>query len=276
MNGSITNIGNSVIQHDKDNNRIYIIKFDNSLDTLEYLDKLAIKNNYTKIVAKTPSSSKSLFIEKKYAMEAKIPHLYRGVEDGYFFAKYFHKDREVIDEIHITNVLDTASKRKDVSPIPNALPKGFHYRIANLNDSKEISNLYRIIFKTYPFPIHDEQYIVDTMKYNVIYFTIWKDTQLVSVSSSEMDEQMHNVEMTDFGTLPKYRGMGFSSYLLEKMESTMKKRGIITAYTIARSLSYAMNITFSKHGYNFSGTLKNNTNISGGIESMNVWYKLLI
>jgi len=37
-----------------------------------------------------------------------------------------------------------------------------------------------------------------------------------------------------------------------------------------------MNITFSKCHYSFGGTLKKNTNISGGIESMNVWYKKLL
>ena len=36
-----------------------------------------------------------------------------------------------------------------------------------------------------------------------------------------------------------------------------------------------MNITFAKHGYSFAGTLTNNTQISGQLESMNVWYKAL-
>ncbi|HOM70936.1 MAG TPA: putative beta-lysine N-acetyltransferase, partial [Armatimonadota bacterium] len=48
-----------------------------------------------------------------------------------------------------------------------------------------------------------------------------------------------------------------------------------TAYTIARSLSYGMNITFAKQGYQYAGTLTNNTNICGHMESMNVWYKHL-
>ncbi len=34
-----------------------------------------------------------------------------------------------------------------------------------------------------------------------------------------------------------------------------------------------MNITFAKTGYTYAGTLINNTNISGRLESMNVWYK---
>jgi hypothetical protein len=36
-----------------------------------------------------------------------------------------------------------------------------------------------------------------------------------------------------------------------------------------------MNITFAKLGYRYGGRLINNTNISGSIESMNVWYKSL-
>jgi hypothetical protein len=34
-----------------------------------------------------------------------------------------------------------------------------------------------------------------------------------------------------------------------------------------------MNITFAKRGYNFGGRLINNTNICGGTETMNIWYK---
>ena len=40
-------------------------------------------------------------------------------------------------------------------------------------------------------------------------------------------------------------------------------------------MSAGMNITFSKNGYKYGGTLVNNTDISGQIESMNVWFKNL-
>jgi N-acetylglutamate synthase-like GNAT family acetyltransferase len=84
-----------------------------------------------------------------------------------------------------------------------------------------------------------------------------------------------NAEMTDFATLPDYRGQGLATFLLAEMEADMNTRGIRTAYTIARAYSYGMNITFARNGYTFSGTLTNNTNIFGGLESMNVWYKPL-
>ncbi|VVB88342.1 Beta-lysine N6-acetyltransferase [uncultured archaeon] len=81
--------------------------------------------------------------------------------------------------------------------------------------------------------------------------------------------------MTDFATLPEYQGNGFACYLLRKMEHEMRKRNIKTSYTIARAVSYGINIIFAKMGYRYGGTLLNNTNISGSVESMNVWYKSL-
>lgn len=48
-----------------------------------------------------------------------------------------------------------------------------------------------------------------------------------------------------------------------------------TAFTIARALSYPINATFARAGYAWAGTLVNNTNICGGFESMNVWYRAL-
>jgi putative beta-lysine N-acetyltransferase len=88
-----------------------------------------------------------------------------------------------------------------------------------------------------------------------------------------MDKENRNAEMTDFATLPEHLGNGLAVHLLNFMEPEMQKRGIATLYTIARAISPGMNITFAKCGYIFGGTLINNTQISGSIESMNLWYK---
>jgi putative beta-lysine N-acetyltransferase len=79
--------------------------------------------------------------------------------------------------------------------------------------------------------------------------------------------------MTDFATLPHFRGKGLATALLVDMENEMKNQKIRTLFTIARALSPGMNITFARCGYKYSGTLINNTQIFGHIESMNVWYK---
>jgi RimJ/RimL family protein N-acetyltransferase len=81
--------------------------------------------------------------------------------------------------------------------------------------------------------------------------------------------------MTDFATSRHHAGNNLSMLLLNHMEHEMKRQGISTLYTIARLLSLPMNKTFLRSGFTYSGTLRNNTNISGRIESMNLYYKRL-
>jgi putative beta-lysine N-acetyltransferase len=81
--------------------------------------------------------------------------------------------------------------------------------------------------------------------------------------------------MTDFATLPEFRGHGLALHLLQLMEEVVQSRGIRSLYTIARSYSFGMNITFARNGYSFGGTLTNNTDIFGELESMNVWHKCM-
>ena len=82
-----------------------------------------------------------------------------------------------------------------------------------------------------------------------------------------------NAEMTDFAVLPRYRGQKLAGQLLSVMEEAMKSAGVKTLYTIARLKEPGMNKTFINAEYRYSGTLVNNTNISGSIESMNIFYK---
>ncbi|MCG8483634.1 MAG: putative beta-lysine N-acetyltransferase, partial [Clostridia bacterium] len=194
----------------------------------------------------------------------------------YFMGKYFSELRiKEKDEIRIQDVLRAAFlKKAEMSESP-VLTDNYTFKIATPSNVKEIVSLYKTVFKTYPFPIHDPNYILSTMNNNVVYFGIWHYDKLIAISSCEIYANESNAEMTDFATLPDYRGRNLSFYLHNKMEGELKKRYIHNAYTIARAYSYGMNITFAKGRYTFAGTLTNNTNIAGNIESMNVWYKEL-
>jgi hypothetical protein len=55
----------------------------------------------------------------------------------------------------------------------------------------------------------------------------------------------------------------------------MKEEGILLSYTIARAIFRPINAVFAGAGYQYAGTLLNNTNICGSLESMNVWYRKL-
>jgi putative beta-lysine N-acetyltransferase len=151
----------------------------------------------------------------------------------------------------------------------------FLIRPCTPKDVNRMVEIYKKVFLSYPFPIHEDEYILKTMKDNIDYFCVETEGEIIALSSAEKDNADLNAEMTDFATLPEWRGNSLSVHLLQRMEEQVKIEGIKTVYTIARAASPGMNITFARTGYSFGGRLINNTNISGTIESMNVWYKQL-
>jgi putative beta-lysine N-acetyltransferase len=243
-------------------------------DIIYKLEKLALEKGYSKIFAKVPASAKDEFEKNDYLSEAYIPMFFSGCEDVYFMGKYFAASRMVNDRYEeINKILHIA--RSKAEEIKSDLPAEFCFKICDKSHVSQIAKVYKRVFETYPFPIYDPQYITKIIDENFIYYSIWENKKIVALSSSEMDISSQNVEMTDFATLPEYRGNGFAFYLLQKMEDEMRKRNMKTAYTIAKAVSYGVNIIFSKMGYKYSGTLLNNTNISGSLQSMNLWYKSL-
>lgn len=265
----------SLIQHGKENDRVYLMKIGKrDIDkTLDYIESLVQNNGYTKIFAKVPVCIAGNFLKRGYIQEAFIPNLYKGREGGCFLARFVNKNRGIVEEKEEIESIIAVSKGK-MKTLPNREPvEGFVIEELKTDDAEEMAVLYEKVFKSYPFPIFKPEYLVKTMQENIIYFGIREKGRLVALSSSEIDYENLNAEMTDFATLESHRGKGLSLLLLQKMEDKMRQLGIKTAYTIARSLSYGMNITFARGGYEFGNTLINNTNIFGRIESMNVWHK---
>ncbi len=276
MYDNITHIGDSVIQHGKYNDRIYLIKLSTGdfPAIIDELDQMAKYYNYSKIFAKVPQYAEDAFIANGFIVEALIPNFYNDSQ-AFFMSKYFNKQRSKNYKTEKTNkILEEARKRATEKSNVIELGTGFVHRICGIPDAPMMAEVYKRVFATYPFPIYDPSYIKSTMEDNVVYFGIWYHSKIIALSSAEIDIASGNAEMTDFATLPKYIGKGFSLYLLQLMESELKMN-INTAYSIARALSFGMNITLAKMGYIYSGTLVNNSNISGHLESMNVWYKFL-
>lgn len=283
MHDIIVNIGHSIIQHGKFNDRIYLMKLskEDFPDIIEELNGLALREGYSKILAKVPAFAKDKFINNDYIIEARIPRFYNGSDNVYFMGKYFIESRMFDNRFEDINEVLYTENEKICKNVEFNLPHGFNYRICDKSNIYQIADVYKKVFRTYPFPISDSEYIAKTMDKNFVYFSIQKNDEIIALSSSDIDIDSQNVEMTDFATLPEYRGNGFALYLLYKMEDDMRKRNIMMAYTIARSISHGANIIFTKMGYKYGGILYNNTNISvdkttsGNFESMNVWYKIL-
>ncbi len=275
----IETISRSLVQHGPANDRVYLMKIhpEESVESLmDRLHDLALRKGYTKIFVKVPDSVHHLFLDYDLKIEAIVPQLYQGTEQGYFMGKYLNanrkfltnNERKSIDEVKYTAM--TAQKG-----LEQELATGYEIVRLGKQDIPTIAAIYRRVFQFYPFPIFEEAYIMETFHNHVQYYGVKYKREVIAVSSAEMDVASHNVEMTDFATLPKYRGRNLSYHLLSEMMICMAEKGMKTAYTIARSTSYGINKAFAREGFHFSGTLVNNTLIGDGIESMNVWHKHL-
>lgn len=277
LTDKIEKLHHSTIQHGKMNDRIYLMNLDLAdKDTIiNDLNILATQNNYSKIFAKVKAEIKDVFLADGYITESTLPNYYNGKSCCYVLSKFLTNDRATLHNAkEILNVLSVAQTKANSSHIP-ILRDNISIRQLIESDIKMMVKIYKVVFETYPFPIHDENYIKNTMKENVIYYGIFENNKLLGIASSELNLQNKNAEMTDFAILPEYRGQNFALLLLSTMEERMERDGCKMLFTIARAVSYGMNSTFSKLGYTFNGTLINNTNISGKIESMNIWYKVL-
>lgn len=273
---TVEKLGRSNIQHGPLNNRIYLLKLDGAdmPGLLLRMEQLAQEKGYAKILAKLPEAMFSRFEERGYIREAVIPGMIRGKVNGGFLGKFLDSDRRRMRKAErVRKVLklvrnDAESGVRKTLDLPLACCTRTH--------AAEISRVYQRVFRSYPFPITDHEYVEKIMATHVRFYSVRSAGRIVALSSAEMDEENLNVEMTDFATLPDYRTRGLAGYLLAKMESDMAAEGMRTAYTIARAVSAGMNLVFSRSGYTLAGTLINNTQIAGGIESMHVWSKRLM
>lgn len=269
---------NSTIQHGPMNNRVYIIHLgrEDFPEIIGAMDALAEEKGYEKIFAKIPAALGPDFERMGYRREALVPGFFRGRDDAAFLSKYLQKDRGVEKHAEkMASILEDARKQRYTPS--SALETPFSgIDPCQSSDAEEMSRLFKKVYPTYPFPIFDPSYLVDTMKKRVRYFCVRRGEEMVAIGSAEMDRDNLSVEMTDFATLPAWRGQGLANRLLIHMETHMALEGLRTAFTIARALSIGMNRVFARERYLYAGTLTNNTHISGRIESMNVWYKPLL
>ncbi|HDQ99946.1 MAG TPA: putative beta-lysine N-acetyltransferase [candidate division WOR-3 bacterium] len=247
-------------------------------DTAELLarfEELVRERGYSKVSAKVPEAVGREFVARGYAVEAKMPAMYRGAENGLFLARFFTPGRELDTRAEADGeVLRNAQSRAGRRVRP-ALPSGRVLRACEEADASALAALYRETFDSYPFPVDDPAHIRRAMRDETLFAGVWDGALLVAAASAEMDREGGNAEMTDFATRPARRGRSLAGNLLGFLERRATERGIRTAYTIARAASVGMNVVFARLGYRWAGRLVNNTNIAGRLESMNVWFRPL-
>ncbi len=264
----------SVLSHGNGSKRVYLMELhpNDFPQIIEYLDQFAQHNKYDKIFAKVPSKYGPAFINNGYVNEASIPGFYNNKEDALFLMKYGSEERSR-PEIEAMNAFQELLLQKANTTLA-ALGKGYGMRPLKESDTPAMVPLFKEVFSTYPFPVYDPNFLLKSMREeDTRYFGAFYKGELIGISSAECNVEKQNAEMTDFAVIPSHRGKKLANHLLLLMETTLAAEGFKTLYTIARLHSLPMNKTFYNHKYRYSGTLIRNTQISGKIESMNVWYK---
>ena len=274
----IERIGDTVFQHGPYNDRIYVMTTTRGdlPRVLPYLDTLATEQRYGKIIAKCPAACVEDFEVWGARCEGRVPDYYGRDDDACFMARYQDPDRAVepFADVVAANLALARSKAGEPPSRPGEVWDGEAEQVVPA-DVETMGDVYRTVFPTYPFPIDDPAYLRHAMQNDVVFFKLTRGGRIGALASAEMDVENAAVEMTDFATLPEFRGQGAAQGLLQTMEAAMRARGMRTAFNIARAYSAGMNVTFAKCGYAYGCTLTGNTNIAGRTESMNIWSKAL-
>lgn len=275
---SVITIGQSTVQHGTYNDRVYLIKLHLSdyPFIINEIRELAEKYNYSKVFAKIHPSAKDGFIQAGFEQEASIPDFYNSGSPVLFMSLFRNQKRKEYANYSLLSEIIKQSETWQTEARSPQLPSGWKSFECSFDDIVEMTHIYKEVFPTYPFPIHDPVFIKSTMESGVFYYAIRdNNNQLVALSSADTDSSSFSAEMTDFATRPCARGNHCGLHLLSRMDEEMQIKGIKTAFTIARSASYGMNKIFKQRNYLFSGSLIKNTNICGSLEDMNIWYKQL-
>ena len=280
---TITTLGRSVIQLGPLNNRVYLMKLDTGdlPGIAPELEKLANANGLSKICVKVPQQAQTHFVNQGFDLEARIPAFFHGRKDGLYLAKFLHPARSQPDQMcpqpqtETCASMDLPNGHISKHNLPRALPAGMSIRKLGLDMAEDIARIFARSFSAYPFPLHDLDYLQECMQTNLCFFGLEIEGQIAALASCEMEMTAGHVEMTDFITLPEYRGRGLATLILQAMEQDMKKRNYWTAFSIARAGSPGINSVFAGQGYAYRGRLVQNTRFNKTLEDMNVWSKRL-
>ncbi|HYQ58133.1 MAG TPA: hypothetical protein VEP89_12405, partial [Draconibacterium sp.] len=175
MQDNIEKLGNgSIIQHGQLNNRVYLMKLgstDCPSEILEEINTLARENKYSKIVCKIPVHAAPVFLSNGFLPEAQIPAFYNDSVTAFFVSKFLSSDRLLEIEKDQLNEFSKMLKEQETFRRANGINNsGATVRRLEKKDCEQISDIYREVFVSYPFPIYNPKYLLKTFDEGTQYF----------------------------------------------------------------------------------------------------------
>lgn len=275
---TVENIDGATIYHGEIHNRVYLSEINSEkIDALlPKMTALAKQKKYDKILSRVPENAINHFESNGYTIEAKIPGLYNGKTAGYFLADYLNKKRHQCDEKQlktIETVKSIAMAANKPSENPHMrMPGDYTIRKLAADDFSALVTLHEKAYKYHPKHIKREQDFEQLEEMDHHFYGLFIKGELLVSAILKIHTKESNLEIVDFVTHPDYRGQNLSYYLVQEIKKLMDEVSCTTIYALARATSYGLNITYSKHGFKYAGTLTNNAFVRDALESMNVWY----
>ncbi|AHM57577.1 ABC-type multidrug transport system, ATPase c omponent (plasmid) [Peptoclostridium acidaminophilum DSM 3953] len=228
--------------------------------------------NLGKVICNSCADSLPHFKSCGFTEEGRIEGFFSG-KDSYCMSFFTDEKRAISrksDEADKT--ISLCDEKRKSQPQRDAL---YRIRTANPSDILQMTSIFKRIFETYPSPVFDAGYLLQTMSENVLFKIAEKNSEIVGIASADMDAPNLNAEITDCATLPEHRGNGILSLLIMSLEDELISKGFKTLYSLSRAVNPGININLARLNYSYNGRLINNCHICGGYEDMNIWVKQL-
>ena len=260
---------------DLHNSRLKLNQYQGNVDkVIKNTIDLCGKYGIGKILATVRETDRQAFFDHGFVQEAVIAGYFQG-ETGYNVSFFYDQARAFSARIKEEDEIIAKAEEYwgQFSPLENS---EFIFRTGSREDAPDMAYLYDTVFKTYPTPMDNENYISGVIQDDLVLFKVAEyDKRIVSAASAELNKEFFNAEITDCATFMEFRGKGLLSELVYHLENLLQEKKYVTLYSVARATSPGINIVFSKHGYEYTGRQINNSNIMGKLEDMNIWVKRL-
>lgn len=239
----------------------------------ELTDPGEVFGAYSKLIIYAYPGDKEIWHSLGFALEGNIRGYFTDSSPAMIWTAYLDHERgkHPVQNEHV-KIVETARAKWRVK---TTLKNRYTCEVVSEGSASEVSNILKKLFKDYPTPISSRR-IKELIRTEKSLFRCVRDREgrIVAIASAEIDHGRMNAELTDCATLPDERRKGHMAYILRKLERDIHQRyGIANIYTLARAGEPAINCTFAKLGYIYTGRLFNNCRMPDGWESMNIWCK---
>lgn len=246
----------------------------NITSIIKRINKLIETHSFSKIFLKARQEDWITFLKSGYILEGVFTDYFNG-SDAFSMAFYYERDRRtsdywIVEDETLLQILELP--RKGMLP---PVPDEYTIKKADQNDAGALSELYSAVFEVYPTPMNEPGYIKRLINSNSVFYLAEKDGVIVSAASADINRTYHNAEITDCATLKSSRKHGLMKHLIARLEKELLNENIFCVYSIARALSFGMNVAFHQRSYRYTGRLIKNCKIYNKFEDMNIWVKNL-